>query len=263
MQSTLAQLIDQRNLSISEERQLVRMADISLRCEPWALQRLSKSMANDKAYKKVVGDLEDASYMLHPFDYFHDLFLALFRPVPALRDSIETIMKSLHLVPNQFVVTHIRALYPDHPYEKSGNVTDLEPYGWNAVDCGSYTFPGAPVFVALDASISKQVATAYDRHGHGQNQENAETTDCNNLVVISDLDNISNSTNGTMADPLHLDQAGVGKHDPSEYSSSLPICSSCLKDVVWRTEAEDSVSLGPTLASTRLLEYDIQGPGES
>ena len=106
MQSTLAQLIDQRNLSISEERQLVRMADISLRCEPWALQRLSKSMANDKAYKKVVGDLEDASYMLHPFDYFHDLFLALFRPVPALRDSIETIMKSLHLVPNQFVVTH-------------------------------------------------------------------------------------------------------------------------------------------------------------
>ena len=142
-------------------------------------------------------------------------------------------------------------------------MTDLEPYGWNAVDCGSYTFPGAPVFVALDASISKQVATAYDRHGHGQNQENAETTDCNNLVVISDLDNISNSTNGTMADPLHLDQAGVGKHDPSEYSSSLPICSSCLKDVVWRTEAEDSVSLGPTLASTRLLEYDIQGPGES
>ena len=220
MQSTLAQLIDQRNLSISEERQLVRMADISLRFEPWALQRLSQSTAYDKAYKKVVGDLEDAPFMLHPFDYFHDLFLALFRPVPALRDTIETIMNSLYLVPNQFVVTHIRALYPGHPYEKSGNVTDLEPYVWNAVDCASYTFPGAPVFVTSDATVSKQVAMAYDRHRHGQNQENAaETNHSNDLVVVSDLDIIINSTNGTMADPLHLDQAELGKHDSSEYFS--------------------------------------------
>ena len=219
--SSLAQLIDQGNGTISQGRNLVRMADQSLRSDLWTLQVLSQAMDYYEEYTSVVRDLEDVSSggsSLHPKDYFHDLFLALFRPLPALLHMIETTMNSLHLVPNQFVVTHIRALYPGHPYDTSRNVSDLEPSVWNAVDCASYTFPGAPVFIASDTLASKQVAQEYGRRLHGQNQEKNETKEQNNYpIVVSDLDMVADPTNSTMVDPLHMDYTQVGAHDPSEY----------------------------------------------
>jgi hypothetical protein len=151
----------------------------------------------------VVVDLElfsNGEPSLLPADYFHDLFLALFRPIPALQSMIERIMKQLHLIPNQFTVTHIRALYPGHPFEQSHNISDLEPSVWNAIDCTSYILGDAPVFVAADALAVKKVAQEYGR---------IRTT----FPVVSDID-IDNSTE---ADPLHLNFAG--NQDPTEFFS--------------------------------------------
>ena len=221
MPTTLAQMIDQGNGTIHRERNLANMAKHSLRSELWTLQVLSQTMTYVAEYTKVVTDLEDVTKGGLSFqpDYFHDLFLALFQPVPALRDMIETTMTSLHLVPNEFVVTHIRALYPGHPYDTSRKVSDLEPSVWNAVDCASYTFPGAPVFVISDTMASKLVAQAYGHRRHSQSQTHGknESNQYNYPVVVSDLDMVANSTNSTMVDPLHLDFTQVAEHDPSEY----------------------------------------------
>jgi hypothetical protein len=210
MPNTLASLIDQRNGTVVKDRNLVRMGDISLKPGVWAQEGLSQAMTYFQEYNNVVADLENVSSgvsLLQPAEYFHDLFLALFRPVPGLQEMIDRTMHQLNLVPNQFVVTHLRVLYPKHTFEISGDIGVLEPVVWNAVDCASYIFAGAPVYVAADALAAKQVAQEYGRSNR--------TT----VPVVSDLDVVeedtTNSTNGTLADPLHLDFAQ--KQDPSAF----------------------------------------------
>jgi hypothetical protein len=204
----LKPLFDGKAQSVSHSRDLVPIATQSLRQDLWALSGLSQAMTYVAPYRNVVADMKEYynvtaenqdEIIEYPGIFFHDLFLALFRPVPGLKDKIDRTLQLLDLQPNQFVVTHIRALYPGAAYEKSLNVSDLRRPVENAIDCASYTFEGAPIFVAADASAAKEVAQEYGR------------TRTVPLRVVSDLD----IPNTTRADPLHMDYAQEA--DPSAY----------------------------------------------
>ena len=195
---TLAHLLDNKNGTASRSRKLNQMAKESMKPDLWLLEGLSQAMTYGDIYDTVVADLEPASPRALPRDYFHDMFLALFRPVPRLQLIIERMMEELGLHPNQFVATHIRSLYPGHPYEKSLNVRDLQPTVLHAVECASSMLAGAPVFVAADTAAAKEVAHEYGHTSTG-------------FPVVSDLD-LHNSTRFA---PVHLefDQ----KEDPSAF----------------------------------------------
>jgi len=195
---SLAHFLDNKNGTASRSRKLNRIAKESMNPDLWLLEGFSQAMTYGDIYDTMVADLEPTSPRANPREYFHDMFLALFRPVPSLQLIIDRMMEELGLHPNQFVATHIRSLYPGHPYEKSLDVRDLRPTVLHAVECASSTLAGAPVFVAADTAAAKEVA-----HQYGST----------NTVfpVVSDFD-LDNSTRFA---PVHLefDQ----KEDPSAF----------------------------------------------
>jgi len=201
---TLVPLLDNKNGTSSRSRKLEQMAREAMKPDLWLLEGLSQAMTHGDLYNSVVADLEESvgRPRQHPREYFHDMFLALFRPVPAVQIIIDSLMDKLDLHPNQFVATHIRALYPGHPYEKSRNIQDLRPTVEHAVQCASSRLIGAPVFVAADNVAAKEIAQDYGR--------------TNKIFpIVSDIDMDNDNNNATRQDAVHMefDQ----KEDPSAF----------------------------------------------
>lgn len=96
-----------------------------------------------------------------PQEFFHEMFLTLFRPAPALYKLVEHQMQALDIRPNQFVTAHIRAKYPGEPYRQTWNVTLLNRTVTNAIDCASSLASNLPIYVASDTLLALQAAQAY------------------------------------------------------------------------------------------------------
>jgi len=225
MPKALARLVDEEKRTVVKTRNLGLLPDMAQDNDIWTLQTLSQLMDYRQQYELVVSSsLEDASSeqpVSKPADYFHDLFLALFRSVPCLLNMIDETMQQLNLIPNEYMVAHIRSLYPKHPYAVSGNIHDLEPAVWNAVDCASYVLAGAPVFVAGDALAVKQIAQEYGR----SNRTTARVVSDLDLVreakedfTVDNAEYKGTTNDGALvANPLHLDESD--EKDPSAYYS--------------------------------------------
>ncbi len=116
-------------------------------------------MAGGNLFVKVASEMDDAVKPASTF--FHEMFLALFRPAPALLPLVEHQMQVLNLRPNQFVTAHIRAKYPGEPYRETWNLTLLERTVTNAIDCASSLAQSLPVYVASDTLVTLQAAQHY------------------------------------------------------------------------------------------------------
>lgn len=123
----------------------------------------SAQMAGFGFFQEIVSDLEPTT-SANPSEFFHDMFLALFRPAPDLQRLVESLMQMLNLQPNQFVTAHVRAKYPGEPYRETWNMTLLRMAVRNAVDCASSLAPTMPVYVAGDTLRALQVAQEYGIH---------------------------------------------------------------------------------------------------
>lgn len=132
----------------------------------WVVEGAAQQ-AREDLFRNMVSGLQGTSgqAIANPPDFFHDKFLALFRPVPALHALVEHEMQELDLWPNQFVTAHIRAKYPGEPYRETWNVTLLQRTVENAIDCASslVSGKGLPVYVASDTLVSLQAAQAYGK----------------------------------------------------------------------------------------------------
>jgi hypothetical protein len=86
-------------------------------------------------------------------DVFHDLWTAMFRPVPRLQAKIDAQLVAHGLTSGQYAATHIRARHNKHL--SSAEVIQATR---RALRCTSQLFPGAPILVASDLSDVYQVA---------------------------------------------------------------------------------------------------------
>jgi hypothetical protein len=195
---TLASLLDGGDGTRVAKKQfdmLVRVANDPL---VWLVEGAAQ-VSGSGLFREVELAL-DASSPSDPSEFFHDMFLALFRPAPDLQHLVETQMQKLNLRSNQFVAAHIRAKYPGEPYRETWNVTLLRRIVANAVECASSLAPTLPVYVAGDTLRALEIAQEYGRQ-HPSYQ------------VVSQLD----ADFFPRADPPHLNFAS--KENPAEFFS--------------------------------------------
>jgi hypothetical protein len=176
-------------------------------------------MAGGDLFRHVVtglkGDDSENVGVANPPEFFHEMFLALFRPTPTLRTLVEHQMQQLDLWPNQFVTAHIRAKYPGEPYRETWNVTLLQRTVTNAVDCASSLVSSAthlPVYVAADTLVSLEAAQEYGRYStpyrvvsHLDVPKSDENSNASDIQVLP------------LQDPPHLNFAK--EEDPSAFFS--------------------------------------------
>ena len=171
----------------------------------WLVEGVVQLSGGDGLFEKVFQELGGASSSLtspgRPSEFFHDMFLALFRPAPNLRRMVEMNMQILNLRPNQFVTAHIRAKYPGEPYRETWNTTILKISVIHALDCASSLAPTLPVYVAGDAVRALEVAQDYGRH----------RTSSYPIVSLLDIDGLPRE------DPPHLNFAT--RENPSAFFS--------------------------------------------
>ena len=123
-------------------------------------------MAGGDLFRRIATELSQDEPFVDPPDFFHEMFLVLFRPAPNLYKLVEHQMRLLDLWPNEFVTAHIRAKYPGEPYRETWNQTLLQRTVTNAVDCAASLAPTVPmpIYVASDTLLSLQAAQAYGKH---------------------------------------------------------------------------------------------------
>jgi hypothetical protein len=113
-------------------------------------------------------------------EHYHDCWYSLFTPTPPLAQKIESVMDQLNLIPGEYAVAHLRALYG---IEEVGREFEyIKNWTRNAINCVSGLRPGGPFFFASDSSYAKKIAVQYGvRH---------------NVSIVSVIDD---------KEPLHLD----------------------------------------------------------
>ncbi len=124
----------------------------------WQVEGAAQKVADD-LFEEQVKELDENVVPIHT--YFHELFLTMFRPAPAIQTLIDHEMKALELKPNEFVTAHIRAKYPGEPFRETRNVTQLQEIVTNAIECASSLAPQLPVYVASDTFQSLEIAEQF------------------------------------------------------------------------------------------------------
>ena len=208
---TLAQLflLDDQTDGITRTRELRKQFEKLVRVakDPrvWLVEGVTQLSGGDGLFQQIFRELEGASSSSsltspgHPSEFFHDMFLALFRPTPDLQRIVEIHMRTLNLRPNQFVTAHIRAKYPGEPYRETWNTTLLAISVIHAVDCASSLAPNLPVYVAGDTIRALEAAQEYGRH----------RTSSYPVVSLLDIDILPRE------DPPHLNFAA--RENPSDF----------------------------------------------
>jgi hypothetical protein len=115
--------------------------------------------------------------------HYHDCWHVLFTPVPAIANLVADEMQKLHLIPGEFAVAHLRALYGIE-LEQDGRDFELyiRPWAQNALNCLSSLRPGGPFLFSSDSDLARIAAVEYGR--------------ARNTTVVARLD---------APKPLHLD----------------------------------------------------------
>ena len=140
--------------------------------------------------------------------FYHDLFPGLFVPSPPIRNLVAQLLQQSQLKPNQYVVAHYRSKYPGEPYRESKNLTILQQFVNNAIDCAASLSPSLPVYFASDAVASLQAAEGLLITEAGILND----TSVPSPRVVTHLELIS-----TQEDPPHLNFA-IKDHPSAFYS---------------------------------------------
>jgi hypothetical protein len=121
-------------------------------------------------YESLASEFEGNSTKSQDFvSMYHSFFHSSFAPAPAIDQIVQDIFRQLHLVPNRFVVAHIRAKYPGEVFRETGNLTALQAIVDNAICVASKlnnrTTP-MPIYLASDALAVLQAGIQSKlRHG--------------------------------------------------------------------------------------------------
>ena len=95
------------------------------------------------------------------FDFdnvFSRVWKVLFTPSPPIQDILRSMLAKLDLVPNEYVSSHLRALYG----ADSRPTWIIQKFTQNALACATEIFPGAPIFFASDSTIALEHAQEYN-----------------------------------------------------------------------------------------------------
>jgi hypothetical protein len=126
-------------------------------------------------------------------EHYHDCWYSLFTPTFLLARTIELVMEQLNLIPGEYAVAHLRALYGIE--DMGRDLEYVKRWTRNAINCVSGLRPGGPFFFASDSLYAKKIAIQYGAE--------------HNVSVVSVIDD---------KEPLHLDLAEDWKtRSPSEY----------------------------------------------
>lgn len=165
----------------------------------------------DKSYNELVFDTNSTElgtrdnqeqFGFEPL--FSRVWSVLFTPSPPIQEILQSRLSSLGLVPNEYVASHLRALYAvdDRPLDEIHTFTE------NALACATNIYPGVPIFFASDAAQALEHA----QHFNGkQVQDDANQTIKLKVVTAADDKKAStsgetpNNDNSTLNHPWHLD----------------------------------------------------------
>jgi len=143
-------------------KQFDRVVRVAQYPDVWLVEGVTQTSGGDELFHKVIQKLDPSmSDSQSPSDFFHDMFLALFRPSPSLYNRVENQMNRLNLRPNQFITAHIRAKYPGEPYRETWNSTLLQQTVIHAIQCASTLSPTLPIYVAGDTIRALEMAHDY------------------------------------------------------------------------------------------------------
>ncbi len=131
---------------------------------------------------------------------FSRLWRVMFTPSPPIQQLLYSKLSSLGLVPNEYVGSHLRALYAveDRP------VNIIHAFTENALACATQIYPGVPIFFASDAAQALEYAKSFN--GKEVLDYNDQTI---KLKVLTAADgkktNDDGKGNSTLNHPWHLD----------------------------------------------------------
>lgn len=165
----------------------------------------------DKSYNELVFDTNStelgAQDNQEQFGFeplFSRVWSVLFTPSPPIQEILQSRLSSLGLVPNEYVASHLRALYAvdDRPLDEIHTFTE------NALACATNVYPGVPIFFASDAAQALEHAQNFNGK---QVQDDANQTIRLKVVTAADDKKASasgetpNNDNSTLNHPWHLD----------------------------------------------------------
>jgi hypothetical protein len=89
---------------------------------------------------------------------FSEMWKVFFTPSPPIQTILRSRLTDLGLVPNEYVASHLRALYAvdERPTE------EIHKFTKNALACATEIFPGVPIFFASDSMIAIEHAQEFD-----------------------------------------------------------------------------------------------------
>lgn len=121
--------------------------------------------------------------------HYHDCWYVLFTPVPEIATEIEQVLRKTSLVPGQYGVAHIRALYG---IETEGrNPTEIAEWTRNSINCLSQIRPGGPYFVSSDSNEARRVAIAYGRERNVQIFARTDATQPVHMDIADETQDLS------------------------------------------------------------------------
>jgi hypothetical protein len=160
-------------------------------------------------YQNLAGEIDNSTVQDYNL-FYHSFFHSSFGPAPAIHKMVDQIFKELHLIPNNFVVAHVRAKYPGEVFRKTGNLSALHGIVDNAICVAStLTKPSSStIYLASDTLAVLQAGVRSKQRSK-------------NVHVVSRLGD-SNHIHQTIAeekvgDPPHLNFAQ--RDDPSAFYS--------------------------------------------
>jgi hypothetical protein len=125
---------------------------------------------------------------------YHDVWHAVFEPVPVLSTMIKDTLNRLSLQPGNYAAAHLRAVYAVH----SRRPHVIKQWAINAVNCASHLRPpaggGGPIYFCSDSKYAIEVVQDYAKQ-HSRN-----------IVTLIHKE-----------EPLHLEKANWTNRQPSEY----------------------------------------------
>lgn len=85
---------------------------------------------------------------------FSRVWKVFFTPSKPVQAIIRSTLSDLHLIPNKYAGSHLRALYA----KTERRTEQIQRFTENAIACGSMMFPGVPIFFASDSTIALEYA---------------------------------------------------------------------------------------------------------
>jgi hypothetical protein len=129
-------------------------------------------------------------------EVYHEVWKAMFTPVPAIASAVKRVLDDNGLVPNGYSAAHLRVLYQQND-RKEGV---LQRWTRGGINCASTLRPGKPIFLTSDSDYVTTYGPIYGREQNGT------------IVVHESYPN----------PPLHLDQADIVQRNGTLLSRPPP-----------------------------------------